>query len=390
MGVLIGFGLIVGASILIFWNEGRAVQTARSLTEGEGLVIAVDQAKVDPANEGKLVHISGDLATKLPLTDPEFGISTSAARLVRTVEVYQWKEESRTETKKNLGGSEDKVTTYTYTQAWSEPRIDSSRFHEPGGHENPQQRYRRLEVAARDATLGAFRPGEAVLRRLATDEDYRIDPATAGTLRDRFGQATVADGRIYVGLDPARPRLGDTRVSYRIARVGPVSLIGRQSGTDFNEFPTKAGDRLLMASTGTVSANDMFKAAEAENRLLTWILRGVGSVLMLVGFALIGGPLSVVGSIVPFIGDVLARRRRADRAADDRHRGADRDRDRVVLVPAAGVDRGAGGRIRDRDAPQDGRRATRRREDHATGLIGPDAVILRGWLSQVRPDRLAA
>jgi hypothetical protein len=220
--------------------------------------------------------------------------------------VYQWKEESRTETRKNLGGSEDKVTTYTYTQVWSEPRIDSGRFHEPGGHENPQLRYRRLEVAARDATLGAFRPGEAVLRRLATDEEYRIDPATAGTLRDRFGQATVADGRIYVGLDPARPRLGDTRVSYRVARIGPVSLIGRQSGADFNEFPTKAGDRLLMASAGTVSANDMFKAAEAENRLLSWILRGVGSVLMLVGFALIGGPLSVVGSIVPFVGDVLA------------------------------------------------------------------------------------
>jgi len=306
MGVLIGFGLIVGASILIFWNEGRAVQTARSLTEGEGLVIDADQAKVDPANEGKLVHISGELATKLPLTDPEFGISTAAARLVRTVEVYQWKEDSRTETRKNLGGSEDKVTTYTYTQVWSEPRIDSGRFHEPGGHENPQLRYRRLEVAARDATLGAFRPGEAVLRRLAADEEYRIDPATAGTLRDRFGQATVADGRIYVGLDPARPRLGDTRVSYRIAGVGPVSLIGRQSGADFNEFPTKAGDRLLMASAGTVSANDMFKAAEAENRLLTWILRGVGSVLVLIGFALIGGPLSVVGSIVPFIGDVLA------------------------------------------------------------------------------------
>jgi hypothetical protein len=140
------------------------VQTARSLTEGEGLVIAADQTKVDPGNEGKLVHISGELATKLPLTDPEFGVSTPAARLVRTVELYQWKEDSRTETKKNLGGSEDKVTTYTYTQVWSEPRIDSGRFHDPGGHENPQLRYRHFEVAARDATLGAFRPGEAVLR----------------------------------------------------------------------------------------------------------------------------------------------------------------------------------------------------------------------------------
>src|ERR1700730_9920105 len=146
MGVLIGIGLIIGSTILIFWNEGRAVQTARSLTEGEGLVIAADAANVDPANEGKLVHVSGELATKIPLADPEFGLTTAAARLVRTVEVFQWKEESHTETKKNLGGSEDKVTTYTYTQVWSEPRIDSSRFHSPGGHDNPQQRYRHLEV----------------------------------------------------------------------------------------------------------------------------------------------------------------------------------------------------------------------------------------------------
>jgi len=305
-GMLIGLALIIGATILVFWNEGRAVQTARSLTEGEGLVIDGDQARVDPANEGKLIHISGELATKLPLTDPEFGISTPAARLVRTVEVYQWKEESRTETRKNLGGSEDKVTTYTYTLVWSEPRIDSGRFHDPGGHENPQLRYRRLDVAARDATLGAFRPGEAVLRRLAANDELRVDPGAAPTLRDRFGYATIADGRIFVGAAPDRPRLGDLRVSYRVAHVGPVSLIGRQNGADFIEFPTRAGDRLLMASAGTVSANDMFKAAEAENQTLTWILRGVGTLLMFIGFALIGRPLSVAGSIVPFIGDIFA------------------------------------------------------------------------------------
>jgi len=286
-GMLIGLALIVGATILVFWNEGRAVQTARSLTEGEGLVIDGDQARVDPAHDGKLIHVSGELAAKLPLTDPEFGISTPAARLVRTVEVYQWKEESRTETRKNLGGSEDKVTTYTYALVWSEPRIDSGRFHDPGGHENPQLRYRRFEAAARDATLGAFRPGEAALRRLAANEEFRVDPSAAPALRERFGYATVADGRIFVGAEPDRPRLGDLRVSYRVARVGPVSLIGRQSGADFTEFPTQAGDRLLMAGAGLVSANDMFKAAEADNRMLTWILRGVGTLLMFIGFALI-------------------------------------------------------------------------------------------------------
>src|SRR5260221_13048094 len=62
-GVIFGFVLIVAACILIFWNEGRAVKTARSLTEGEGVVRTVATDKADPGNDGKLVHVVGPLAT---------------------------------------------------------------------------------------------------------------------------------------------------------------------------------------------------------------------------------------------------------------------------------------------------------------------------------------
>lgn len=305
IGVLIGLALIIGAAILLFWNEGRAVQTARSLTEGEHAVIDADPGKVEPANEGRLVHVSGDLATKATLADSEFGISAKAARLVRTVETYQWKEESHTETRKNLGGSEDKVTTYTYVQAWSEQHIDSSHFRQPGGHVNPPQKYRRFEAAARDATLGAFRPSEAVLRRLPATESFRVDPAVATALSGRIGPMSVADGVIFVGANTAQPRIGDMRVSYHIAPTGPTSVIGRQTGADFAEYQTKAGDRLLLAATGAVSADAMFKQAESENRILTWILRGGGTIAVFVGFVLIGRPLAVVGSVVPLIGDVV-------------------------------------------------------------------------------------
>jgi len=282
-----------------------ALCTARSLGEGERQVVEADQAKVDPANQGKLIHVSGNLATKVPLADPEFGISTPAARLVRTVETYQWKQETHTETHKNFGGSEDKITTYTYVQTWSEPHIESSRFHEPNGHVNPPLRYRHLDVVARDATLGAFRLGEAALRRLAAADEYAVDPAVVTALRDRLGNATVVDGKIFVGADPAKPRIGDLRVAFQVAPVGPVSLIGQQTDAALTEFQTKAGDRLLMARQGSITANDMFKIAEAENRVLTWVLRAVGAVLMLVGWALVGGPLSVLGSVVPLIGDVI-------------------------------------------------------------------------------------
>ena len=141
-GVLFGLVLIVGSSIFLFWNEGRAVQTQRSLTEGASLVVSVDPARVDPANDGKLVHLSGDLKPGAPLTDPDFTVTATALRLVRTVEMYQWKEETKTETRKNVGGSEETITTYEYVRTWSSRASNSSRFKRQEGHTNPQMQYR--------------------------------------------------------------------------------------------------------------------------------------------------------------------------------------------------------------------------------------------------------
>ena len=152
-GVLFGLVLIVGSGIFLFWNEGRAVQTQRSLTEGASLVVPVDPARVDPANDGKLVHLSGDLKPGAPLADPDFTVSATALRLVRTVEMYQWKEESKTETRKNVGGSEETVTTYEYV---TDLVGDAQRF-EPlqaagGPHQSADAIPRRvLFVARRDA-----------------------------------------------------------------------------------------------------------------------------------------------------------------------------------------------------------------------------------------------
>jgi len=306
VGVLIGLVLIIGSGVFLFWNEGRAVQTYRSLAEGAGLVIDVDAGKVEPANDGKLVHVSGDIKTTAPLTDPEFGVSSAAVQLTRTVEMFQWKEESKTETHKNLGGSEEKVTTYTYVQEWSESRNDSSKFKRPDGHNNPQMRYSRYEAVAKDASLGAFHPSERVLRLLPAADELRVEAATATRANERLRiNAQAVDGKLYIGADPSTPRIGDLRISYRIGRPGPASMTGRQAGSDFADYQTQAGDRILMAHSGIVSAADMFQEAKTENRILTWALRIVGAVVMFFGFFLLFRPLVVVGDVVPFIGDVL-------------------------------------------------------------------------------------
>jgi hypothetical protein len=306
-GVLFGLVLIVGSCIFLFWNEGRAVQTQRSLTEGASLVVSVDPARVDPANDGKLVHLSGDLKPGAPLTDPDFTVTATALRLVRTVEMYQWKEETKTETRKNVGGSEETITTYEYVRTWSDSRIDSSRFKRQEGHINPQMQYRGASYPSRDATLGAFRPGTNVIDRLPASENVSLDPSLAAKLAGRVkGPVHVADWRIYVGESPSQPRIGDLRISFQLAPAGPTSIIGRQAGTGFGEYQTQAGDPLLMVRPGTLSAADMFAAAQRENRILTWILRFAGVLAMFIGFMMILAPLVVVADVVPFIGNILS------------------------------------------------------------------------------------
>jgi len=72
VGALIGIALFLVSFPLLFWNEGRAVQTYNSLVEGAAAVISVNADVVDPVNEGKLVHITGPADIDETLTDPEF------------------------------------------------------------------------------------------------------------------------------------------------------------------------------------------------------------------------------------------------------------------------------------------------------------------------------
>ena len=67
--VLFGLILFIAAFPVLFWNEGRAVKTARSLKEGAGAVVSVPADAVNAANEGKLVHVSGAVATEAPVAD---------------------------------------------------------------------------------------------------------------------------------------------------------------------------------------------------------------------------------------------------------------------------------------------------------------------------------
>lgn len=303
-GIVVGLILIVIGIGLLFWNEGRAVKTFKTLKEGQGLVVEVAAESVDPANDGKLVHLSAEAVTDETLVDQDFGISANAIRLRRDVEMYQWKETEKSETQKKLGGGEETVTTYTYDKEWSSFLNDSSNFHQPSGHENPSEfPYDSVTLDAEQVGVGAFYLTPDLIAQLSDFKDLPVRDMPEGA--EWPGDAQTSKGGIYLGANPAQPQVGDVRIQFSVVEPGQVSLVAAQNGDTFAEYQTKAGGTIAMIVSGNVPAQQMFADAIATNTLITWLVRLGGFILIWIGFSLLFAPLSVLADIVPLFGSLV-------------------------------------------------------------------------------------
>ena len=201
-GAIVGIVLMLVAFPLLWWNEGRAVRTAQGLREGAGAVVSVAADGIDASREGALVHVSGLATTTETLTDEEFGMAAPALTLVRSVEMFQWREEKKSEKRKKLGGSAETTTTYTYRTGWSRTAIDSAEFRQPDGHRNPGPLpWESKAIVAEQVTLGAFALPRDLVATIAARDPLRIAPSGAGQAAASSGVRVVGGG-FYRGANP--------------------------------------------------------------------------------------------------------------------------------------------------------------------------------------------
>lgn len=310
-GIGAGFILVIVACVALFWNEGRAVKTERTLDEGSGAVVSVDAMRPDPANNGQLVHISGPIKVDAAPTDPLFsGLSLpiNTIGIARQVEMYQWKQESTRETRNKIGGGTQKVTVYSYVKEWSSHRIDSSNFKKLEGHSNPEFAVPQNRAASKSASIGGFHFKGSTLADLGTTEKLPLDDAALGGVKRFLGDSYHVEnsaGAIYVGVNPAAPAVGDLKITLTAFVAGDASVIGMQKDGSVQSYKASNGNTIFLTNAGNKSASEMFDSAKGANATMTWIIRGVGTLAILIGFRLMFSIIGVLGDVVPFIGDVF-------------------------------------------------------------------------------------
>lgn len=294
-----GFFLFMTAFPLLFWNEGRAVKTARALAEGARNVISVKADTVDSRHEAALIHVSAHTLSKETLTDNALGISVNAIKLRRIVEMFQWQKRH----------GENEGQTY-YEKVWSEKLIPSAEFDMPG-HDNPDSMpLESTTWSAQEVTLGAFWLSPGLIEQLKRFEPLNLPPSELTSYAERLGLARAElDGASlflpYAGGNLSRPKIGDLRLRLEQVLDGPVSAIAQQEGSSLTAYETRSGRKLELLREGSLSAEEMFEAAVSENNALTWGLRIFGFLLMVFGIHLLLRPLISFTRFIPLLSGLM-------------------------------------------------------------------------------------
>ncbi len=295
IAALLGLILVPASIVLLYWNEGRAVDASRALSRGAAAIVEADPAAVDAQTNGKLVHLSGMMQPTTPARDPVFGVTGDGLlRLSRSVAMYQWKETSSSQSQQSVGGSKTTQTTYTYQRVWSDQPIVSTQFKVPDGHQNPPMPVRSAMFDAGGEKLGAYRVDPPLLNRLATFTPLAVQSAPPA------GYQAAGDG-FYQGQNPGQPAIGDVRVTFAAIPAQTVSVAAAQANGVLTGYRDANGYTIALAEPGVVTAPALFHDEQRSESRLTWILRGVGFVAMLIGFVCVTGPLTMVFAVLPFL-----------------------------------------------------------------------------------------
>jgi environmental stress-induced protein Ves len=310
VGAIVGMVFIPGSMLVLGWNEYRTIHRTRGLLEAEQVVLEIpDPSQATDSSNSQLVHFTGKAVTDELLVDTDFAVSLPVLRLERRVEMFQWVERKESNTRNKVGGGSETITTYHYDEKWETDRVDSDRFKERSGHENPTLRYASQVHNAQKATVGAYHLRPDLVNDINTWQVVPNDQVPISEMSSDLQSHLVDDGHyIYYSPthpDPAHPKIGDHRIRFRKVDPTEVSLLSMQDGKNLKPFNTSNGEKVEQLQVGQVTAAAMFESLKSRNAMIAWLLRTLGWGASVVGFMLITGPLKSLANVIPMLGNLV-------------------------------------------------------------------------------------
>ena len=346
--ILWGIILVIVSICLLARNENNYVKQKAALKEWAEIVQEATIDQIDSELEWKEIHVSGETASKAEaLQDSTFWIKTDDLKLKRTVEMYQWYEEEHEECHDNYWWSEDCKTTYTYDTKRSNEAISSNDFYQTTNHENPSTwEYESDERVKEPITLWVYTLTPIFINQLTNyktinlseqniniPEKYKLTTDQTAQTNDTTNvednnnnylywdnetttettNTTVATNKnfhingdqIYIWIDPTKPAVWDLKITFSSVKPWTVSIVWKQMGNELTSYKVSNWRNINLLSQGNVSAEDMFLQAQKENKMMTWIIRFIGLLLMYCGFAAMFKFIETLAKVLPFLANII-------------------------------------------------------------------------------------
>lgn len=282
----IGLIFFIISFLLLFVNEESYVNSVKISNFAEKNAIELSTNRISPANEGKLVQISGKVYSPQTLTDDIISISKTIA-LFRDTEMYQWNEE-KIEKNSNY--------TYNYRKIWSKNLINSDNFNNLN-YQNPKAfKYPPRRIYAKNVSLGKFYLSQEIVQQIKAVNKMQQLP-----YNDKF---TIYNGFYFTGQNYDTPEIGAQKLFYSYIPSGiPLSVIAQQNENHLEKAHSKYGN-FVIVTNGEKNLSQMLSEYRKNQSNQTWTFRGLGLFLMFFGLNLIIQPIVNSAKKVPLLGEL--------------------------------------------------------------------------------------
>ncbi|EDW30466.1 GL17821 [Drosophila persimilis] len=280
---IFGLALFLAGTVVLYWNEGRAVHAMMALDEAYDDIYSIQftEEEQDQTFENRIVHISGPILVGEPLTEPDYNIQLMAVKLRRRVQMYQWVEESIEHNYgESVGTEQSDSRTYYYTREWRDKIVDSRNFYNRHGHTNPTHFPIESNVQVADAVyIGRYELGSELKNKFQDYQELTSD------IRPEDSSIKLHLGLYYHTNDVFNPVVGDLRILFSFAAMEgeTYSVVGKLEGNKLVPYVTSRGVRVLLVYPGPLTVHEVFKLESRTQVLHTWWRRFIGWLLIFFG-----------------------------------------------------------------------------------------------------------
>ena len=307
-GVFLGLGFIAASVGLLYWGEGYILKDFKAIKEGQKVAVELNADKINPANEGKLAVFTGDIVVHDTITDPIFKTAPMKAwRISRDVDYYQWKETRRTD--------DDGNTQYTYHTTWVSEPINSRAFKDTSSRQNPiylGNVYKSHTTYPKNVNFGAFVLSEDKIKGLSSGEEaIAINPKEIVNKPSgkEIGFITYRSSDTFLTYSMKAgtgDQLGDCRIRLRYENPpAKATILAVQKGNSLVNFTSSEGHSISFSEPAILTKAQVFEKLDSRHKIMKWVLRGSGFVMMYLGVLMLLAPIEVFSDVIPFLGIIV-------------------------------------------------------------------------------------